>query len=314
MIGDARKVSAKLVVGLPVYNEQRYIEETLRALARQDYTDFKVLISDNASDDDSRAMCEAFAARDSRFVYVRQPENIGAARNFTFCLDASSSEYFMWCGAHDVIADNFLSAMSAALDHDAGVGLAFGARVAIDEASAPIASMSRDDRYVYRFSRNRYLRYAQAACALSECTIVYGVFRRKHLHGFVMEPVQSCDRVLLSHALFFGRLTYDFSATYARRFFTQRPGNQAERILGSTSKSGMYDRSFVEYFAADLDACFGSLGMSTLNGWRKKLILKAIQARYLHGSGRRIGFLARLQVQTTRTLRIWVRQRLKLPV
>lgn len=308
------QVSAKLVVGLPVYNERRYIEGALEALARQDHADFRVLISDNASADGSGELCESFAARDRRFVYVRQRENIGAARNFNYCLEASSSEHFMWCGAHDLLSDNFLSTLSAALDRDSRTSLAFGTRLAIDENSVPIASMSGDDRYVYRFSRNRFLRYAQAACALSECTIVYGVFRRKHLDGFVVEPVKSLDRVLLSHALFFGKLEYAQSATYFRRFFGARSSDHAERILGAVPSPRLDDQGLVRYFAADLDMCFGTIPGSQRHSWRKSCILQAIRTRYLHRSGKRIGFLARLQVQPGRTARGWLRHRLRLPV
>lgn len=301
---DAQKISAKLVVGLPVYNEHRYIEKTLRSLSRQDHPDFMVLISDNASDDGSRELCESFAAQDSRFVYVRQRHNIGAAANFTFCLNASSSEYFMWCGAHDMLSDNFLSTMSAALDDDHEVALAFGARLAIDENSAPIESMRGNDRYIYRFSRSRFLRYAQVACALSECTIVYGVFRRRYLDGFIIEPIQSCDKVLLSHLLFFGRLKYEFSATYLRRFFNTRTSTHAERIHGNGSNAGMNDRSLVDYFASDL----GSLAEPLQAHRRKKLILDVVNARYLHRRSRHIRFLARLQVQFWRTTRALLRR------
>jgi hypothetical protein len=214
----------------------------------------------------------------------------------------------MWCGAHDLISDNYLSVMTAALNRDSDVGLAFGARLAIDERSEPIESMRGDDKYVYRFSSNRFFRYAQAACALSECSIVYGLFRRKFLEGFVIEPVQSCDKVLLSHVLFSGRLKYEFSASYLRRFFSNRWSSRGERILGTRSNEGMDYGSLVEYFASDLDSCFRNLGARAQNDWRKKLILAAIRARYLRNN-RHITFLARLQVQPARTMRGWVRSR-----
>ena len=310
---DGQKISASLVVGLPVHNERRYIEETLKSLARQDHADFKVLISDNASDDGSGELCASFAAQDSRFIYVRQPQNIGAAGNFNFCLDASSSEHFMWCGAHDTLSDNFLSTMSKALNDDPEVALAFGSRVAIDERSAPIEEVRAKERYVYRFSSNRYLRYAQVACAMSECTIVYGVFRRRYLAGFVIERVQSCDKVLLSHALFHGTLKYEFSATYFRRYFNSRTSTHAERIIGSSSTEGMDDQSLVDYFASDVDSCFKGLENSPQGHWRKKLIMATIRARHLHRTRRHVRFLARLQVQPARTIRALARRILGLP-
>ncbi|MDP9179993.1 MAG: hypothetical protein M3O61_20180, partial [Gemmatimonadota bacterium] len=136
----------------------------------------------------------------------------------------------------------------------------------------------------------------------------YGLFRRRFLEGFVIEPVQSCDKVLLSHALFFGTLTYEFSASYSRRFIGNRSSSQGERILGTGSNEGMDDRSLVEYFASDLESCFGTLDARLRENWRKKLILAAIKARYLRRK-RGIRSLAKLQVQPARTLRGWVQSR-----
>jgi glycosyltransferase involved in cell wall biosynthesis len=297
-------------VGLPLHNERRYIEETLRSLAAQDFHDFKVLISDNASDDGSEELCRSFANADNRFIYVRHPENIGAARNFTFCLDASSSEYFMWCGAHDVVSRNFLSCLTETLDRAPEVSLAFGTRLAVDENSAPIEALN-DDRYIYHFSRNRYLRYLQCACVLSECTIVYGLFRRKYLNGFAIKPVQACDNVLLSHLLFFGKLKYNFSAAYTHRFFSARTTTAAERILGTKSKIGMDEKSLVDYFGSDINACAPNR-RSFVDRWRKMAVIKVIKIRYLSRAGRYVRFVMRLRVRPARTLRSLLRPSLRM--
>lgn len=295
------KACARIVIGLPVHNERAHIEEALRSLAAQDSTDFEVIISDNASNDGTDELCRSFAEGDGRFHYVRHLENIGAARNFMFCMEASSSDYFMWCGAHDVLSRNFVSAMSVILDENPSIALAFGSRIAIDENSVPIESLS-DDHYVYRFSGNRFVRYIQSATATSDCTIVYGLFRRKYLDGFLIEAVQSCDKVLLSHLLFFGNLRYDFSATYARRFFNVRAATQAERIIGTQSSVGMDDESLVRYFTKDIKTCLAYAGLAS-GSWRERLMVRAISARYLNRKGRYIRFLSRLQVQSVPTLR-----------
>jgi glycosyltransferase involved in cell wall biosynthesis len=283
-----------------LYNERPYLEETLQSLARQ-RADFKVLIVDNASDDGSREVCEAIAAGDDRFVYFRQSENIGAARNFAFSLDASSSEYFMWCGAHDVLSDNFLAAMTSVLDEAPTVALAFGSRVAIDESSNTIEDMRQDDAYVYRFSSSRLVRYAQAACALSDCTIVNGVFRRSHLDGFEFRAVKSCDMVLLSHLLYFGELRYDMSAIYFRRYFTVRNTTQAERISGNANAAGMDDRSLADYFQTDIRV-LASSSTSLTDRFGFRLVSKLVGVRHVRPIGRYIRLLTRLEVQPLRTL------------
>lgn len=290
-------VAAKVVVGLPVYNERRHIEETLRSLAAQDHNDFKVLISDNASIDGSGALCESFANHDSRFVYFRQPRNIGAVGNFAFCLDATSSEHFMWCGAHDTPSGQFLSRMSTLLDNDQAAAIAFGRRVAIDEKSEPIARMRDDDGYIYRFLDSPFLRYLQAACGLSDCVVVNGLIRRRYLAGFRIDPVKSIDKVIISHLLYFGQLRYDFSAEYRRRYFDARMTTQEERMLGGRPVVPMINKDLVDRFMADFSSIGGNAGVPSGHGWRKFLLGTSLSARFLWPTGKYVYALARLSLQ-----------------
>jgi len=290
-------VVAKVVVGLPVYNERSHIEETLQSLAAQDHEDFKVLISDNASDDGSGELCESFANDDSRFAYFRQPRNIGAVGNFAFCLDATSSEHFMWCGAHDTPSGNFLSRMSALLDSDETAAIAFGRRVAIDEQSKPIAWMRDDDGYIYRFSDRPFLRYLQAACGLSDCVIVNGLIRRKYLAGFGIDPVKSIDKVILSHLLYSGQLRYDFSAEYRRRYFETRMTTQEERMLGERPDNPMINLDLVDRFMADFNSLADDAGAPAGHGWRKFLLGRVLSARFLWPTGKYVYALAKLSLQ-----------------
>lgn len=289
-------ISAKVVVAVPVYNEQKHIEQTLLALAAQTHPDFKVLISDNASDDASPGFCESFAANDPRFVYTRHETNIGAVANFNFCLDATSSEYFMWCGAHDVPSENFLSVMASILDGDTSVAIAFGKRIAIDECSVPIEPQHSDHAYVYRFFRNRYLRYLQSACGLSDCVIVNGLLRRAWLEGARLEPVKSSDKVLISHLLYSGGVRYDFSALYRRRYFEVRATSQEERVLGMKPVVAMCNRGLVDCYLSD----FASITRNPhehRTDWRIFLLRWVVTARFLSPIGKYIYSLARLSMR-----------------
>jgi glycosyltransferase involved in cell wall biosynthesis len=73
---------SRVGIGLPVYNEQNHLAATLDSILRQTYQDFELIISDNASTDGTSMVCEAYAARDSRVRYYRQPYNVGASANF----------------------------------------------------------------------------------------------------------------------------------------------------------------------------------------------------------------------------------------
>jgi glycosyltransferase involved in cell wall biosynthesis len=86
---------------MPVYNGSKFIREALDSLLTQTFTDFELIISDNASTDDTRAVCDEYARRDTRIRYVRQSENKGALTNFRFVLDQAKGKFFMWAAADD---------------------------------------------------------------------------------------------------------------------------------------------------------------------------------------------------------------------
>jgi len=67
--------------GLPVYNGEKYLPNTLKRLLAQDFEDFELIVSDNASTDRTPDVCRRFADRDPRLRYVRNETNIGLAAN-----------------------------------------------------------------------------------------------------------------------------------------------------------------------------------------------------------------------------------------
>src|SRR5690606_35248430 len=74
-------------VGVPLSNEEKYVEETLRSLCAQDYDDVVFFICDNASTDRTLEIVQDITAGDERFRIHRHEENIGASDNFKFALD-----------------------------------------------------------------------------------------------------------------------------------------------------------------------------------------------------------------------------------
>ena len=95
-------------IGMPVFNGERTLLAALDSLLAQSFTDFELIISDNASTDQTESICREYAARDNRIRYVRQGTNIGAAANFKFVLAEARGEYFMWAACDDMRSPNFV--------------------------------------------------------------------------------------------------------------------------------------------------------------------------------------------------------------
>ncbi len=113
----------RVSIGLPVFNGEKYIEDTLDSILTQTFTDFELIISDNASTDKTLQICREYARRDSRIIYYRSEKNHGAAWNFNNVFRLSSSFYFKW-SAHDDLHDpDYLLKCVRVLDNDPSIVL-----------------------------------------------------------------------------------------------------------------------------------------------------------------------------------------------
>jgi hypothetical protein len=90
------RAAPRLSIGLPVYNGEKYLTESLDALLGQSFEDFELIISDNASTDDTARICKRYMKQDCRIRYIRQQRNIGAAPNHNFVVGQAAGELFKW--------------------------------------------------------------------------------------------------------------------------------------------------------------------------------------------------------------------------
>ena len=105
-------MSAPLVsIGLPTYNRAGLLGESLATLVAQDYTNLEIVVSDNASTDQTRDVCESFSRRDPRIRYHRNPATIPAFENFRQALWLCRGEYFMWASDDDRWESAFVSTL-----------------------------------------------------------------------------------------------------------------------------------------------------------------------------------------------------------
>lgn len=98
----------RVSIGLPVYNGEAYLRPALDSILGQDYPDFELIISDNASTDATPDICREYAARDARIRYYRNEQNIGATGNFNRVFELSRGEFFKWMPHDDECHPNFL--------------------------------------------------------------------------------------------------------------------------------------------------------------------------------------------------------------
>ena len=126
------RVRPTVTIGMPVYNGAAYLAASLDAIMAQSVEDLEVVISDNASEDETEAVARAYAARDGRIRYERSPVNRGLVWNFRRVLDRARGEYFMFASYDDLFAPDYLARCLAALRRDPGAAYAVAISVLID--------------------------------------------------------------------------------------------------------------------------------------------------------------------------------------
>lgn len=105
-------------IGLPVYNGARYLRSALDSLVAQDYGDLEIIISDNASEDETEAICREYAARDARIRYYRAEQNMGPVWNAVRTYESARGEYFLFTAHDDLRHPQYLSRCVAALERN----------------------------------------------------------------------------------------------------------------------------------------------------------------------------------------------------
>jgi len=117
-------IMPRVSVGVPTYNGGTYLEACLTCLTNQTFEDLEIVVSDNASTDETSDIASHFAASDSRVVHIRAEKTIPAIDNFNLVLNATSSPYFLWRADDDLSSLNYVEALANTLDENRTADLA----------------------------------------------------------------------------------------------------------------------------------------------------------------------------------------------
>ena len=206
----------RLTVGLPVYNGEDYLDETLRAIRGQTFTDFVLFVADNASTDGTRDIVEAHRAEDSRIVVDVADRNRGAAWNWNRCYRGAQSPYFSWACADDIPLPRKFEVCVDLLD-DTGpeVVLAYPGTDLIDEHGVvtghyeDIGPVDEPDPAA---------RLTRIVRDLSLVHPLFGVVRTDVLRSTAgMGAYKRADTVLLGELAMRGRFAFDPAVHFHRR-------------------------------------------------------------------------------------------------
>ena len=116
--------SSRVLIGLPVFNGAKYIGSAIESLLNQTLSEFRLVIGDNASTDDTEDICRSYARVDPRINYFRHGKNLGGVANFRFVYRPAGEPYFKWTGHDDTLEPTYLERCVAVLENDSSLALA----------------------------------------------------------------------------------------------------------------------------------------------------------------------------------------------
>jgi glycosyltransferase involved in cell wall biosynthesis len=273
-------------IGLPVFNAEQYLEQSLRSILAQTHKNLELIISDNASVDATEAICCRYASLDPRIRYHRNPRNQGATFNFRQVAALSCGEYFLWAAHDDLFAPEYVERCVAVLERNPDVVLCYSKSIEIDEQGQ---SLDRKDQFLAADAALPHQRFRELIRMDHNCETMFGVMRagvlkRTSVHG----DFPDSDRCMLAEVALYGKFNelpdrLFFHRRHAQQMTQQFPSRQERMARLNPDRRPLlvfpHFRQFKEYIQAIRRAPLG---------WRERLRCYFQMLRWLRNNAPRL--------------------------
>ncbi len=210
-----------ITVAIPFYNEEKFLEQAIRSVLEQTVKNITIILSDNNSTDSSYTIASNYAKTDSRIKLIKHQTNIGAIANFTYSRDICETKYFMWLGAHDIIAPDYIDILLNKLEENESYKLVFSKSVLIDINNKEIGGSGSDidtqglpfKHKLYKIARN--LVFADA---------LHGIYRSETIKKIPFLSTLGSDHLVLFATACYGDLVeIDYKGYFRRQVRHESP-------------------------------------------------------------------------------------------
>lgn len=232
-------------IGLPVYNGEPYLAQALSSLLQQEFTDFELIISDNASIDHTETICGEYAAQDSRICYSRLDKTVGPMENFNRALSLASGDFFMWAAHDDIRSLSFLATTSTIMNTRRDAGIIFCIPNAIDAEGQVFAGAPKFMNLQGTSRLDGLRRYLLQEEKWGKANAIYGLMRRETVLAtggyrnwtqdglgadmhFVFKMLTMGQLIVVPEVLFYKRLI--LAPEPRKKNHSKRPKAMARRI------------------------------------------------------------------------------------
>ena len=295
------KHSTKLTIGLPVYNSEATVRESVQSLLAQTYGDFILIISDNASTDSTGDICRELAAGDSRIRYHRNAENIGMSPNFNRVAELCETAFFKWSTADDLWEPTMVEKTLAVIEADDSIALCYPKTklVNIEEG----IERPYDDN-LHLMQDDPAERFLGVIRNIGLCNLHLGISRTAALRKTrMLQPFPGADLNLVAELALYGKFFEVQEYLFLRRFHEDSSSwargdaeHQKRRFHSAKTRNIKLNRwrAEIEYIRAAIKAplpfaskrrVYGYLGRRLI--WNRNELARELWAKLSSGFQRR---------------------------
>ena len=237
------KIRTSVNIGMPVYNEAQYISKAIESVLNQEFTDFQLVIFDNASTDNTIDICEQYVAQDRRIRVVKNPVNIGVSDNFKKAFEESNSPYFVWISGHDLWHPQFLAKCVDGLENNPSVVLYYPRSTWIDDTDRDLGEIGRS---IETRGLDPVSRFQIVLWGMGYGSPTYGLLRSSALKQVTLgTKAVGLDNIILNELSLLGDIGYlDEPLHYVRKL--------ADFGSWESYISKIFDRELSEFSGMDL--------------------------------------------------------------
>ena len=181
---------------MPVYNEEQFIEQAIVSILNQDYKNFELIISDNASTDQTKEICLNYSKKDTRIRFYTRDTTTDSSTNFNYVASIAKGDFFMWASGHDTRDPTFISRCIAIFEKSNSIVLCYSDAIWIDSNGKNIGSEKTD---IDTVGMSKIKRIKKVFWNLGYAYPIYGLFRKEMLNTTLpYQKILGPDIVLLN--------------------------------------------------------------------------------------------------------------------
>jgi glycosyltransferase involved in cell wall biosynthesis len=268
----------RVTIGIPTYNRAAALRRALASALAQTASGIEVVVSDNASTDETSAVCAEFAASNPQVRILRAPSNAGPTRNFARVLEAARGEYFMWLADDDWLDPGCVAACLDEFDRNPRAALVASVTTFHDPDGA-IVGQRHAREYRQRSALARVCRYFST---VRDNSGFYGLMRRRDLLAVGLNDVMAGDWLTVASMLARGAM---ISASQARlhrlaaRFGASGDYHRLVATLGLPRMQGYVPALTIVWNALHFYVTQGS--RAGLAGWQRAVLVAVLPELFL---------------------------------